>query len=70
MESTPHGDKVVAETHENQGGVEIFIVVLHVFGVVLGHLPFVHGVEIDFGVIVLDGLEEHPEGVLDARVLG
>ena len=70
MGSTLYDDRVVAETHENQGGVEIFVVVLHVLGIVLGRLPFVHGVEIDFGVIVLDGLEENPEGVLDTRVSG
>jgi len=66
MGSTLYDDRVVAETHENQGGVEIFVVVLHVLGIVLGRLPFVHGVEIEFGVIVLDGLEEHPQGILDA----
>jgi len=54
------------ETHENQGGVEIFIVILHVVCVVLRRLSFVHGEKIKLGVIVLDRLEEHPEGILDA----
>ena len=39
---------------------------LHVFGVVLRRLSLVHGVEIELGVIVLDWLEVHPKGLLDA----
>ena len=58
-----------AGANENQGGVEILIVLLHVLGVVLHRLSFVHGVEIDLGIIVLDGLEVHSEGLLDA-ILG
>ena len=53
-------------THEDQGGVEIFVVLLHVLGIVFDCLLSVHGVEIEFGVIVLDGLEVHPQGLLDA----
>ena len=54
------------ETYENQGGIEILIVFLHVFGIVVRRLSFVHGVEIEFGIIVLDWLEVHPEGLLYA----
>jgi len=54
------------ETHENQGGVEVLIVLLHGIGVVLRRLSFVHGEEIKPGVIVLDRLKEHPQGILDA----
>ena len=50
----------VAETHENQGGVEILVVLLHVFGIVLRRLSVVHGVEIELGIIALDRLEVHP----------
>jgi len=38
----------------------------HVADVALYHLALVHGVEIDLGGIVLDGLEAHPDGLLDA----
>jgi len=41
-------------------------VFLHVFGIVFHRLSFVHGVEIELGVIVLDRLEVHPQGLLDA----
>jgi hypothetical protein len=55
-----------AETHEYQGSVEILVVLLHVFGVVLHSLSFVHGVEVDLGIVALDWLEEHSEGLLEA----
>ena len=54
--STTWGDGQSTETHKNQGGAEILAVFLHVFGIVLCRLLFVHGVEIEFGVIVLDRL--------------
>jgi len=50
----------MAETHENQGGIEILIVLLHVFGIVLRRLLVVHCVEVALGVIALDWLEVHP----------
>ena len=61
-----------SETDKNQGGIEVFIVFVHVFCIVLGRLSFVHGVEIEFRIIVLDWLEVHPKGILDAisRVSG
>ena len=59
-------DKRNAETHEDQGGVEILVVLLHVVGIVLRCLSFVHRVEVKPRVIVLDRLEEHPQGLLDA----
>ena len=52
-------------THKNQGGVEIVVVLLHVIGVILRRLSFVHCVEIKPGVVILDRLEVHPEGLLD-----
>ena len=55
-----------AETHENQGGIEIFVVLLHVLGVILHGLSFVHRIEIELGIVVLDWLEVDPEGLLDA----
>ena len=59
MRSTLYGCKGNSGTHENQGGVEVFIVLLHVFGIVLRRLSFVHGVEIKIGIVVLDRLEVH-----------
>jgi len=61
-----YSGKSITETHENQGGVEILVVLLHVFGVILHRLSFVHCVEIELGVVVLDWLEVHPKGLLDA----
>ena len=60
MRSTLCIERGAAETHEDQGGVEVLIVLLHVFGIVLHRLSFVHGVEIELGVVVLDELEAHP----------
>jgi len=48
-------DKAIAETHENQGGVEILIVLLHAFGVVFHCPSLVHGVEIELGSSFLMG---------------
>jgi len=66
MLSMLDADKRDVGAHENQGGVEILVVFLHVFGVVLHRLPFVHGVEVELGVTSFDWLEIHPEGLLDA----
>jgi len=66
MLSTLYGGKSITETHKNQGGVEVLIVSLHILGVVLHRLSFVHGVEIKLQVVVLDWLEVHLEGLLDA----
>ena len=54
-------------THENQGGVEVLVVLLDILRVVLGCLPLVHGVEVESRIISLDGLEECPEGILEAE---
>jgi hypothetical protein len=64
--STMYHGNCNAETHENQGGVEILVVLLHVLGVVLRCLSFVHGVEIELGVVVLDRLKVLPQSLLDA----
>jgi hypothetical protein len=64
--STFCGDNWNAETHKNQGGVEVLIVLRHIFGIVLCRLSLVHGVEIDLGVVVLDWLEVHAQRLLDA----
>jgi len=53
-------------TDEYQGGIEVLVVLLDVVGVVLTRLPLVHSVEVDTGIIGLDGLEEGSESVLEA----
>jgi hypothetical protein len=53
-------------THEYQGGIEILVVLLDVVRIVLGRLPLVHGVEVDAGIVGLDGLEESSKGILEA----
>jgi hypothetical protein len=56
---TLYGDDRNAETHKNQGGVEVLVVLLHRFCVVLHGFTLVHGVEIELRVVVLDRLEVH-----------
>ena len=53
-------------THKNQGGIEILVVLLDIVGVVLGRLLLVHRVEVETSVVVLDGLEERSESILNA----
>jgi hypothetical protein len=53
-------DKRNTEAHKDQGCVEILVVLLHILGIVFHRLPFVHGVEIELGVVGLDRLEVHP----------
>ena len=50
-----YSDYRYPDTHENQGGIEILVVFLHVFGIIFHRLSFVHGVEIELRVVVLDG---------------
>ena len=38
---------------------------LDIVGVVLGRPSFVHGVEVETSVVVLDGLEERSESILE-----
>ena len=54
-------------TYEYQCCVEILVVFLDVVRIVLGRLPLVHGVEVNAGVICLDGRNEISESILDAR---
>ena len=51
-------------TYENQGGIEVLIVLLDIVCVILGRLPLVHSVEVGAGVVGLDGLEESFESIL------
>ena len=54
-----------ANTYENEGGVKILVVLLHVLGVVLRRFSLVHGTEVKLVFFVLYGLEIHPHGLLD-----
>ena len=50
---------------ENEGGIEILVVLSHVLSVILHRLLFVHGVEVELGVLAFNGLEIHTQGFLD-----
>jgi len=60
------GKKGRRATHEYQGGVEVLVVLLDVVGNLLCRLPPVHGVEVETGIVGLDGLKESSEGILEA----
>ena len=55
--------------HENQGGIEVFVVLLDIIGVVFCRLFLVHCVEIETSVIVLNGLEKRPKSILETAVV-
>ena len=54
-------------THENQGGVEVLVILIDIVCIVLHRLPLVHRIEVEAGVIGLDGLEERSESILEAK---
>ena len=54
-----------ARAYKNEGGIEILVVLSHVLGIVFRSLSFVHGVEVELGVFVLDGVEICAQGFLD-----
>jgi len=56
---------MIAGHYKNEGSVKIFVVLLHVFRIVLRCLSFVHGVEVEVRIIVLDWWEVHPESLLE-----
>ena len=51
-------------THKNQCGIEVLVIPLDVVHIILDCLPPVHGVEVNAGIISLDGLKERLEGIL------
>ena len=53
-------------TDKYQGGIEVLVVLLDVVRIILGRLPLVHRVEVEAGIICLDGLEEGSQSVLEA----
>jgi len=66
MWSTPCSNEWDSETHENQGGIEILVVLQHLLGIVPHSLSVVHDVEVKLRVFVLDGLEVRARGLLGA----
>jgi len=56
-------------TYEDQGGVEVLVVLLDVVRVILDCLLFVDRVEIETGIVILDGLEECSESILEAAIV-
>jgi len=56
-------------THKNQGGVEVPVVLLDIVRIMLGCLPLVHRIEVETGVISLDGLKERSESILETTLI-
>ena len=42
-------------THKYQGGIEVLVILLDTIGIVLNCLPLVHRIEVEAGIIGLDG---------------
>ena len=51
-------------THEYQGGIEVIVVFLDIVHIILDRLPVVNRVEVEAGVVGLDGFEESSESIL------
>jgi len=51
-------------THKYQGGIEVLVILLDVVHIILSRLPLVHRVEVEAGIVGLDGLEERSESFL------
>jgi len=56
-------------TYKDQGGVEVFVILFDIVCIILGRLLLVHRVEIETGVVVLDGLEECSESILETAFI-
>ena len=55
-------------THEYQGSVEVLVVLLDIVGIVLGCLLLVYCIEIETGVVILEGLEKRSEGISETTI--
>ena len=53
-------------THKNQGGIEVLVVLPDIVRVIFSRLFLVRSIEVEACVVTLDGLEEHPESILEA----
>ena len=55
-------------THKNERGIEVLVVLLDIVHIVLGCLLLVYRIEIETGVVVLYGLEERSERILETTL--
>ena len=44
----------------------VLVILLDILSIALSRLPLVHRVEIEIGVVILDGLEKCSESILEA----
>ena len=54
---------------EDQRGIEVLVVLLDIFCIIFGRLPLVYCIEVETGVVNLNGLEEHSESILKTTSL-
>ena len=52
-------------THKDERGIKVLVVLLDIVCIILGCLLLVYSVEVETGVVMLDGLEEHSESFLE-----
>jgi hypothetical protein len=64
--STVRSGNRKTETHENQGGIEVLVILPQAVGVIFLRLSFLHGEEVKVVVFALDWLEILPQCLLDA----
>ena len=53
-------------TDENQGGIEVLVVLPDIIRVIFSCLFLVCRIEVESGVVALDRLKEHSESILEA----
>lgn len=53
-------------THEDQGGIEVLVVLPDIIRVIFSCFFLVRRIEVETGVVALDRLKEHPESILEA----
>ena len=53
-------------THEYEGGIEVLVVLLDIVNIIFDRFLPVRPIEIESGIIVLDGLKERSESILEA----
>ena len=59
----------MARTYKYQSGIEILVILVDVLHIVLCRFSVVYCVEIESGIIGIDGLEERFESVLNTTVV-
>ena len=56
-------------THENQGSIEVLVILLDIVHIIFRCLLLVYCIEIETRVVVLEGLEERSEGISETTVI-